>query len=112
MGITLSRKRPGPYGHELFAQPALSPRPPADGAPLALGQRRQHLSASLACRRAATLGTHLKASPHRHDVAFASLRQSGQEIGVVAIVGISHDTAMRYAPGACLIQERQGHLRL
>ena len=83
---------------------------PADGAPLALGQRRQHLIGPLAWRRTATLGTHLKVTPHRHHVAFVSLLQSSQEVRVVAIVGVGHDTAVRHAPGACLIQKRQSNL--
>src|ERR671915_1403934 len=112
MGLALSRQTPGPYSHKLLAQPALGAMAPADGAPLALGQRRQHLIGPLACRRAATLGTHLKITPHGHHVAFVARLQSSQESGVVALVGVGYHTAVRHTPGACLIQKRQSNLRL
>src|ERR671917_54932 len=109
MGLALSRQTPGPYSHKLLAQPALGAVAPADGAPLTLGQRCQHLIGPLACRRAATLGTYLKIAPHRHHIAFVSLLQPRQEMGVVAIVGVGHHPAVRHAPGTCLVQKRQSN---
>src|ERR687893_1346360 len=50
VGLTFGRDAPGAHGDKLLAQPALGAVAPADGAPLVLGHRRQHLVGRLAER--------------------------------------------------------------
>src|SRR5262249_16023813 len=103
---------PSAHRDELFAQPALDPLPPADGAPLAPGERGQDVVRPLLRRHPLSLRAHRKVGAHRHHIAFASCLQPHQKIGVISIVGVGDDTAMGYAPGAGLIQQGQGNLGL
>src|ERR671919_1558579 len=81
---------PAVQGDELLPEPALAPLPPPDGAPQASRQGSQHLvgPASWGPGRQA----HSKVGSNSHHIGFPTILQSGQEVGIVAVVGIGYHT--------------------
>src|SRR5438445_12884966 len=112
LGFALRREPPGAHGPALLAPPALAPVPPAARAPLAPGHGGQPVVDPLGMGGIPTLRAHLQVGSHGHHIACVARLQSGQAMGVVAIVRLRDYTAMRYAPGPRLIQQRQGALGL
>src|SRR5918996_4196192 len=99
---------PAIQGYELLPEPALAPLPPPDGAPQAAGQGSQHLvgSAPWGLGRQA----YSKVGPDSYHIGFPTLLQSGQGVGIVAVVGIGDHTVVGYSPTPRLVQQGQGNL--
>jgi hypothetical protein len=89
---------PAAHRHELLAQPPFGAPPPANRAPLPAG----HGLEQLVCpphrtgRRAPY--THLEVCAQPDHIRLLPRLQDRQEVGIVPIVGIGHDTTMGHPP--------------
>src|SRR5919106_3205016 len=95
---------PAVEGDELLSEPALAPLPPTDGAPQAAGQGSQHLVGPTSRR----LGrqAHSKVGSDSYHIGFPTLLQSGQEVGIVAVVCcIGYHTVVGHSPTPGLVQQ-------
>jgi hypothetical protein len=98
--------------HELLAQPPCGPPPPANRAPLPAGHALEQFIRPPYGRAHCVPHTHGEIRADRHHIGRLPGFQARQKVGVVAVVRIGHDTAMRHPPRPRLIKERQGDRRL
>src|SRR5512143_1340050 len=99
------RHPPAAHRRESAPQPALAPLAPAHGPPGRARQPGQQRIGPLRRRRA--LRRHGEVGTDGHHVPPPPpLLQAGQEVGVVAVVGVGDDAVTADAPGAGLVQQR------
>ncbi len=86
---------PAPQGREPTPQPALAAFPPADGPPGRARQRLQQHLGPLARLGPPTAADHREVAADGHHVTLMPLLQAGQEVGVIAVVGVGTAQACR-----------------
>jgi hypothetical protein len=100
----VGRDAPAASGDKLLAPPPFGAVSPANRAPRPTGQRVPQLVGSVHGTGRGTSAAHAKVRPHSDDRARVSGCQARQAVGVIALVSIGYDTAVRHAPRPRLLQ--------